>query len=204
MVALATSLIGCAGAGEVFQLASTTAFSFMLAPLPQTYRLTVKGMTVPAGKFEENAFPESLRKNIYVTEIEGTETLKHLNGIALDAHDDSNVKAALSNSLNLAGLLNTDQKVARYQLSTVVTENRSSGAADVTVTTHLQFVLTEAATRETLLQESIATPSTVPVSEELLYKDRVGKAMEGSVKGDIRALLERLKQIPIDGGGPAS
>jgi hypothetical protein len=197
-MALAALLImGSSGCGELFQLAGSTAFTLMLPPLPQTYRLSSNGMAIPVEQMERDAFPESLRKNIYVTGIDGTEILKHLNGIKLDDQDTVNVKAALSNSLDLAGLLNNDQKVSRYQLSTVVTENRTEGATDITVTTHMQFILTDAVTRETLLKESVATPNTVQFSDELLYKDRIGKAVEGSVRGNIRVLLDRLRQIAI-------
>lgn len=194
---LALSLAGCA-AGELFQVAGTTAFTFMVAPFPQTYRLSVEGMSLPAEQSEGKAFPAELHKNIYVSEIDGIEILKHLDGIRLDRHDAGNLKAALGQSLDLAGLLNEDPNLARYRLKTTVTDNRSEGFADILVTTRMQFVLTDVATGETVAQEAIATPSTVPVSEAPLYKDRVGKAMEGSVRGDLQALLERLSQLRIE------
>jgi hypothetical protein len=190
-------IMGCGGCGELFHLAGGTAFTFMLAPPPQTYRLTLTGMSIPAEQLAGDTFPASLRKNIYVSEIEGTEILKHLNGIRLGDQDTGHVRAALSKSLDLAGLLNDDREFSRYQLATNVTENRSGGVADTTVTTRMHFVLTDAVTGETLLTESVATPYTVPISDELLYKDRVGRAMEGSIRGDIRVLLDRLSQVAI-------
>jgi hypothetical protein len=196
ILGLTLLLAGCA-AGELFQVAGGTAFSFMLAPFPQTYRLRTQPMTVPAGQPAATSFPQALHGNIYVAELEGIDVLKHLGSISLDKHDADNVRVALRNSLDHAGLLNDDPKAARYQLKTTVTDNRSAGFADIVVTTRMQFSLTDVVTGETLLKESIATPGAVAMSDEPLYKDRVGKAMEGSVAGDIRALLERLRQVQI-------
>lgn len=107
------------------------------------------------------------------------------------------MKAALCDSLRLVDLLNNDPKAARYQLMTTVTANKLRGAADITVTTHMQFRLIDSVTGETLMSESIASRSSIEFTENHLYQVRIGRAMEGSVRGNFRTLLDRLKQAPV-------
>lgn len=193
-LAAAACVTGCAGGEALMSLGSS--FAMVAGAPPQTYRLAQAGMTPSAEELGAGTFPERLRANIYVSDFVGSEKLARLFGGKLDPNDAGNVEAALRDALRLAGLLNGDPGAARYQLMTVVGENRLRGAADVTVTTHLQFRLIDAATGDTLMTESVATPSTVPFSENHLYRVRIGKAMERSVRGNIRALLDRLRQLP--------
>lgn len=163
----------------------------------QTYRLTTDGMTITPEQLENRRFRESLHRNIHVNDLAGNEELSRLFGGKLDEKDTNNVNEALRESLRNAGLLNNDQEAARYHLTTTVLANRLKGAADITVTTQMQFKLVDAVTGDTVMNESIASPSTILFTENHLYKVRIGKAMEGSVRENFRELLNRLEQVPV-------
>ena len=195
MAAATMSITGCT---QLAGLAGSTAVTYMLAPPHQTYRLSLNGMTVPADQLAGLKFPESLLANVYVADVEGAEILKHLHGGRLNDGDSANVNAALRNSLNNAGLLSSDQTAARYQLKTAIIKHESRGTIDVMVKTQMQFILTDVVMDEILVNVLITTPTEVEFSEDqFLYIDRIGKAMEGSVRGNIRLLLERLTRVPI-------
>jgi hypothetical protein len=195
MLVVAGSLTGCAGGEALLSLGSSVG---MAAAAPrQTYRLAQANMIPPSEHLSASLFPEGLHANIFVGEFTGSEKLSLLFGGKLDENDAGNVQAALRDALRSAGLLNNDPETARYQLMTSVAENRLRGAADITVTTHMQFRLIDAVTGETLMDESIATPSTVLFSENHLYRVRIGKAMEGSIRENILVLLDRLGQLPV-------
>lgn len=193
MLTAAALTMGCADAP--LELAS--GLGLMAAAPAQTYRLTAIGMSITPEQLEDRTFPERLHENIHVSDLAESEKLSRLFGGKLDEKDTDNVKEALRDSLRNAGLLSNDQKTARYQLATIVVANKLKGAADITVTTHMQFRLVDAVTGDTLMNESIASPSTVLFTENHLYKVRIGKAMEGSVRENFRALLNRLRQVPV-------
>lgn len=195
MVLAVMSLAGC---GELFRIAGTTAFGFMHAPPHQTFRLAEERMAIPSEQLGGLSFAEGLHTNIYVDDIAGAEVLQRLHGGELDRNDAGNVRAALSKSMGNAGLLNNDPQTARYRLATEVTGNDTKGTMDIKVTTHMQFVLTDELTKETLLKESVASSGDVPFSSDnLLYKGRMGGAMEASVRENFRVLLNRLSQLSV-------
>ena len=195
---LVLAAMSAAGCTELVRLAGTTALGFMHAPPHQTFRLAEERMAIPAEQLSGLAFAEGLHRNIYLDDIAGAEILQRLHGGELDSNDTGNVRAALSKSMDNAGLLSNDPQTARYRLATVVTGNDTAGTMEIKVTTHMQFVLTDALTKVTLLKESVASTGDVPFSSDnLLYRSRMGGAMEAAVRENFRVLLNRLSQLAV-------
>lgn len=192
---LSSTLIlgGCAGGEQAMGFAGN--LLILIDPPQQTYRLAQEGMAFSASELDGREFPQKLKANIFLRDIAGSEMLTRLYGGKLASSDTNNVKAALHDSLQAGGLLSEDSKSARYQLNVSVAANRLQGAADITVTTHMQFNLIDMVTGETVMQESVAAPGSTSFSEHHLYKVRIGRAMERSIRGNVSSLLERLSKL---------
>jgi hypothetical protein len=66
----------------------------------------------------------------------------------------------------------------------------------MTVTSHVNYLLTKRASGETILAETVKTPYTATTGDAFAAIKRVRLANEGSIRANIQTFLRRLYEKP--------
>lgn len=103
-------------------------------------------------------------------------------------------------SLRNVGLLSANRQAGKYQLTThMLKVDQPMFGASLTVTTTVQYTLTERATGKEVLARTLVTPYTAAWDAAFLGSERLKLANEGSARASIQALIDALLALKVDG-----
>ena len=125
------------------------------------------------------------------------EQVKSLNAMWTSQVGDREFRAALVESLRLAGLL--AEGPAPYTLKAMlVSLQQPMFGLDMTVTATVQYAVTDAKTGAVVWQEAVATPHTATVGDAFAGTTRLRLANEGAMRKNIAVVVEKLgaKALP--------
>jgi len=142
---------------------------------------------------EQKTYDKTLNNNVEVTAVTGG---KETNAALKSEISSEDFSAALKASLSKQGLL-SDQGKYQLQVKLSIVDQDLFGA-DMTVTTHVQYVLTDIETNSVLLDDVIAAPYTATMGDALLGATRLRMANEGSGRKNIEKLLEKLADLNVN------
>ncbi|MBU2713200.1 hypothetical protein KCG35_19210 [Zooshikella sp. WH53] len=141
---------------------------------------------------EQKTYPKELKDNLEVSSVSGGEKT---NPAWTSEIDNDAFSAAVKKSLSSQGLLSESGK---YQLEVKMLKvDQPLFGFDMTVTTHVQYTLTDKTNNVTVLNETIVAPYTATVSDAFSGIKRLRLANEGSGKKNITGLLEKLSKLNI-------
>lgn len=104
--------------------------------------------------------------------------------------------AAVKSSLESEGLLSDK---GRYHLQIHMREtDQPMFGMNLTVTTHVNYILTDSMNNSIVLNETIVAPYTATVGDSFAAVKRLRLANEGSGKMNIKGLLEKLSELKIN------
>jgi len=107
-------------------------------------------------------------------------------------------KKAVEMSLSSQGLLS---KNGRYRLKVKLAEvDQPLFGLDLTVTTHVNYMLIDTKTNKVVFNDMIVSPYTAAVGDAFLAVKRLRLANEGSAKKNIGDLLKKLSSLKISTG----
>lgn len=105
-------------------------------------------------------------------------------------------KGALKESLKRQGLFSEG---GRYLLEVEMLKvEQPLFGLEFTVTTHVQYILTDTNSSTILLNETIITPHTATFSDAIIATKRLRIANEGSGLKNIEGILNKLKELKVD------
>jgi hypothetical protein len=142
---------------------------------------------------DQKVYDERLKNNIEVAAVSGGESTNPLWTSEISSEEFS---SAVKQSLSEQGLLSENGK---YQLQVKMIEvDQPSFGFDMTVTTHVQYVLTDTTNHSVILDEVIVAPYTATTGDAFAGYKRLQLANEGSGKKNIEGLLEKLSELKIN------
>ncbi|HEY3698953.1 MAG TPA: hypothetical protein VGK97_06450 [Spongiibacteraceae bacterium] len=102
---------------------------------------------------------------------------------------------AVKNSLSQQGLL---AEKGRYQLQVnMLKVDQPLFGLDLTVTTHVRYILTDTKDDAIVLDETIVAPHTATIDDAFAAVKRLRLANEGSGKKNIEGLIDKLSKLKI-------
>ena len=105
-------------------------------------------------------------------------------------------KAAIESSLKSEGLFSDK---GRYTLkANIIDVGQPFMGFNMTVTTHVRYILTDVRTNKIVLDEIIVTPFTATVSDAFVAVTRLRLANEGAGKANIKGLLKKLASLQVE------
>lgn len=142
---------------------------------------------------DQKEYDEKLKNNVEVASVAGGEST---NAAWTSEISNESFSGAVKISLSEQGLLSENGK---YQLQiTMVEIDQPSFGFDMTVTTHVRYVLTDTTINSVIYDEIIVAPHTATVSDAFAGVKRLRLANEGSGKKNIEGLLEKLSKLEIN------
>ncbi len=142
---------------------------------------------------DQKVYDESLKNNVEVASVSGGEST---NALWTSEISSEAFSSAVKQSLSEQGLLSENGK---YQLQVKMIEvDQPSFGFDMTVTTHVQYVLTDTSNNSVILDEVIVAPHTATTGDAFAGYKRLQLANEGSGKKNIEGLLEKLSELKIN------
>lgn len=142
----------------------------------------------------ENQYDPSLKKAIGIDSVSGGE---ETNAAWTSEISNQSFSQALKNTLNAEGLLSDN---GRYQLAVEMLEvEQPLMGLDMTVTTHVQYTLTDSTTDQVIFSDIMHAPYTATIGDAFTGVKRLQMANEGSGKKNIEALLNKLTELKLNG-----
>jgi hypothetical protein len=137
-------------------------------------------------------FDTALEANIGVKDVSGgTET----NPLWISEISNDAFRQAVRDSLSSQGLL---AEQGNYDLMIQLIEvNQPIMGFDLTVTTHIRYVLTDKTRNTVVMDEMIITPHTATMEDAFAAIKRLRLANEGAARKNIESLLDKLSQLQI-------
>ena len=124
----------------------------------------------------------------------GTET----NPLWMSKVSDKEFAVALQGSLKSAQLLAADGQRPGYELdATLLSLEQPMIGLDLTVTCAVRYDLHEAGTGKRVLGKTVSAPYTATFSDAFVAIERLRLANEGSVRTNLRQLLDALLELQI-------
>jgi hypothetical protein len=155
----------------------------------QTDQMTYRGSDV-----NPLVYDKALNKNVVIGTVDGG---KGTNPAWTSEIGNEEFSAAVQSSLKSQGLFS---EAGRYLLTaTLVKVDQPFIGISFTVTTHVQYVLTDTQTSKTIIDKMIVTPYTARMGDALLAVKRLQVANEGAGKANIEALMAELSALSITG-----
>ncbi len=151
-------------------------------------------------KFENMAYTESsgmsydraLKHEVKVKPVQGGEETNPLWTSEISAEA---FQKAVEMSLSSQGLLSGS---GRYKLKVILSKvDQPLFGLDLTVTTHVNYILVDTKTDKIIFDEEIVTPYTATFSDSAIAIKRLRLANEGSGKKNIEGLLKKLSAVNI-------
>jgi hypothetical protein len=155
----------------------------------------IDGMTVANNQTQALQFDQPLHDNLQLSEVNGGEKTNPLWTSEIDGAD---FRAALSQSLNNAGLLSTSGDAPFSLRANLLKVEQPLFGLDLEVTTEVEYTLVEKASGKVLFRETLRTPFTAGVSDAFMAIKRLRLANEGAAKENIAALLKRLSAFKVE------
>jgi hypothetical protein len=160
---------------------------------------TAKGMTISANDIGSAPSPR-FAKSLGVAEVGGG---KDTNPLWTSQIDNDTFKAALADSLQVAGLLG-DTGSAPYQLKvSLVSLEQPFIGLDMRVTSKIRYVLTEAKSGAVVFDEEVGAAHTATVGDAFVGTKRLQLANEGSARKNIASFIEKLNALKLPAGAVA-
>ena len=155
---------------------------------------TAAGMTVTPQELVKPTNPATQHAVEVAGVAGGTET----NPAWTSQVSDTEFKAALVESLRLAGLL--AEGPARYQLkASLVSLQQPMFGLDMTVTASVHYEVVDARTGAVVWQEGVLTPYTATVGDAFVGVTRLKLANEGAIRKNIAKVVEKLGGSALPG-----
>ena len=137
-------------------------------------------------------YSEKLKKNVEIASVSGGE---ETNPAWTSEISDEEFSGAIKQSLLWQGLLADD---GRYELEVKLLEvDQPLFGFDLTVTTHVQYILTDTKDGAVIFDETIVAPHTATMDDSFAAVKRLRLANEGSGKKNIRSFLWKLSKLRI-------
>jgi hypothetical protein len=147
-------------------------------------------MTI-APQASEKAFPERLQHAMCVRNVTGGEPT---NPLWASKVDNEGFKAALSGSLDSAGLTRTSAKCDYPIDVNLLGLSQPALGFDMTVTSHVNYKVYDASGAPYLLA-TIDAPFTATVSDAFVGVERLKLANEGSIRESIKQFFDKLRNF---------
>lgn len=154
----------------------------------------IEGMTVNDPQAQVLQFDQSLHHNLNLAEVNGGEKT---NPLWTSEIEGSDFRAALSQSLDNAGLLSTSSAAPFALRANLLKVDQPLFGLDFEVTAEVEYTLIENASGKVLLREKLRTPFTAGVGDSFVAVKRLRLANEGAAKENIAALLKRLSELNV-------
>lgn len=151
-------------------------------------------------KFENMAYTEStgleydkdLKNDVALSAVEGGEKT---NPLWTSEISNEAFKAAVEMSLSSQGLLSEN---GRYQLKVKLAEvDQPMFGLDLTVTTHVNYILIDSKTDKVIFDDIIVSPYTATIGDAFVAVQRLRLANEGSGKKNIEGLIKKLSSLNV-------
>jgi hypothetical protein len=153
----------------------------------------MESMAVNDAKNIQGKYDRALQKQVGVASVTGGEDT---NPLWTSEISNDSFSGAVKSSLESQGLYSDDGKY-QLQINLLQVEQPLIGF-DMTVTTHVKYLLTDRDSGKVLLDETLVTPYTATVSDAFVGFVRLQLANEGSGKKNIEGLLNRLAGLKIN------
>ena len=142
---------------------------------------------------DQKAYDGGLKNDVEVSSVSGG---KKTNPAWTSQISSEAFYGAVEKSLSEQGLLSESGK---YQLRiNMIKVDQPLFGFDLTVTTHVRYVLTDTKDSTVILDETIVTPHTATVGDAFAAVKRLRLANEGSGKKNIEGLLDKLSELKIN------
>jgi len=141
---------------------------------------------------DSKTYDDALKNEIDVSTVSGGE---ETNPAWTSEISNEAFSGAVKKSLANQGLLSEKGKY-RLQVNMLKVDQPLFGL-DMTVTTHVQYVMTDTQNNSVILDETIIAPHTATIGDAFVGLTRLRLANEGSGKKNIDGLLEKLSELKI-------
>jgi len=112
----------------------------------------------------------------------------------------SEFEQALESSLRSAGLLSPGKQAGNYFLTVHLEKvDQPFVGLDMTVTASVNYMLTERSSGKNVFSRTITLPYTAKFSDAFAGYERLRLANEGAAKTNIKALIDELISLKVDG-----
>lgn len=140
----------------------------------------------------QKTYTKELQKNVHVASVSGGQKT---NAAWTSEIDNDAFQGALKQSLLTQGLLSDN---GRYKLEvSLLKVDQPMFGFDMTVTTHVQYKLTDVKQNSVVLSETVVAPHTATVGDAFAAVKRLRLANEGSGAKNIEEFLEKLSKLKI-------
>lgn len=154
---------------------------------------SAKGMTLTPADLSGPPDP-GLANAVGIAEVGGGQ---ETNPMFSSKIDDASFRAALVESLRLAGLLCETENAPLVLQARLVRLEQPLLGFDMTVTSVVHYTVRDARTGEALVDEDVAAAHTATLGDAFYGPTRLRLANEGSARRNIAALVARLKAIRV-------
>jgi hypothetical protein len=177
---------------SMFRLLFACVFAVVLTGCASSAK--IDGMTVANNQPQALQFNQSLHDNLQLNEVQGGEKTNPLWTSEIDGAD---FRAALSQSLDNAGLLSSASDAPFSLRANLLKVEQPLFGLDLEVTTEVEYTLIERASGKVLFRETVRAPFTAGVGDAFMAIKRLRLANEGAAKENIAALLKRLSALDV-------
>jgi len=138
-------------------------------------------------------YSAEIQENLRLGEVSGG---KKTNPAWTSEIDNEAFSTAVDESLKSQGLYSNSGKY-RLEANMLKVEQPLFGW-DITVTTHVRYILINVDSESTVFDETVITPYTTNANDAYLGVKRLGLANKGSAQKNIEELLNKLSYLQID------
>lgn len=155
----------------------------------------VENMVV-SGTPSQRIAETQLRNNIAIRDVTGG---KETNPMWKSNVGTNEFSQALEGSLRSVGLLAANRQAGSHELTVHLQDvDQPLFGIDMTVTTKVNYMLSERATNKEIFNRTVAVPYTATFSDAALGVERLKLANEGAIRSNITKLIEELMSLKID------
>jgi len=174
VLALATTLVGCAAPARIDQMKVDTSLAI---------RTTVAA--------------SPLKTNLAIKDVTGGSETNPMGASKVSSQD---FERALEASLRDAGLLSAGRAMGKYQLQAHMQRlEQPMFGASMTVTSKVQYTLIERSTGKEVAERTLAAPFTAAWSAAFAGTERLKLANEGAIRENIKQLIDWLVAQKVSG-----
>jgi hypothetical protein len=156
---------------------------------------TAQGMTVTAADIGKDKAPEELAGALRVQEISGGSETHAVDQTKIA---DRDFEKALEASLQAAGLL-AKSGSSRYEVkATLLRLEQPMAGIDMTVITHVHYVVVERKGGRAVFDETIVAAYTAHLGDSAIGMTRMRLATEGAARKSIASFIEKVKTTKIE------
>lgn len=155
---------------------------------------SVEGMSVDRGDVVSASADFPLKNTLSVGEVSGGE---ETNPIWTSEVGNEEFRSALESSLRRGQLLSTAEQASLYRLNATLIELQQPLVGfDIRVNSSVRYELLSMGRGDRLWQETINAGYTATVNDAFMGVERLRLANEGSIRENIKKLIERLHRFP--------